>query len=84
VVAVSLKNELLRRLVVEHGCGEGDALVSDRSFLVKAVKLMRGRALLDGRERVEPGDLDVLRWMTTFRLPEPVHALMPELIAALV
>ena len=73
--------ELLRRLVVDHGCDESHALLTDRSFLVKAVKLLRGEALLCGRNRVAPEDLGVLALMTTFRLPEPVHAALPELIA---
>ena len=51
-----------------------------RSFLVKAVKLLRGRALLAGRERVEREDLGVLSTMTTFRVPEEVHEKVPELI----
>jgi MoxR-like ATPase len=74
--------ELLRRLVVDHGCGEASALLTDRSFLVKSVKLLRGQALLGGRERVLPEDLQVLSLMTTFRVPEEVHAAVPELIAS--
>ena len=70
-----------RTLVLEHGCDESHALLTDRSFAVKAVKLLRGRALLAGRARVEPADLDVLRWMTTFRVPEEVHEKVPEVIA---
>jgi MoxR-like ATPase len=74
--------ELLRRLVVEHGCDESNALLTDRSFLVKAVKLIRAQALLAGRERALPEDLHVLAWMTTFRIPEEVHARIGELISA--
>jgi MoxR-like ATPase len=75
--------ELLRRLVVEHGCDESRALLTDRSFLVKAVKLVRAQALLAGRERALPEDLHVLEFMTTFRVPEDVHAALPELIGSL-
>jgi hypothetical protein len=74
--------ELLRRLVVEQGCDEAHALLTDRSFLVKAVKLIRAQALLAGRERAAPEDLQVLAWMTTFRIPEEVHARIGELISA--
>jgi MoxR-like ATPase len=74
--------ELLRRLVVDHGCGEASALLTDRSFLVKSVKLLRGQALLCARERVLAEDLQVLSLMTTFRVPEEVHAAVPELIAS--
>jgi MoxR-like ATPase len=72
--------EFLRRLVVDYDCDETNSLLTDRSFLVKAVKLLRGRALLGGRKRVEPGDLSVLTLMTTFRVPEEVHQKVPELI----
>jgi MoxR-like ATPase len=70
-----------RALVVEYDCDEENSLLTDRSFLVKAIKLLRGRALLAGRDGVEPEDLDVLRWMTTFRVPPEVHEKVPELIA---
>jgi MoxR-like ATPase len=73
--------ELLRRLVVDHGCDESRALLTDRSFLVKAVKLLRGRALLAGRAQVAAEDLHVLELMTTFRVPDEVHAALPEIIA---
>jgi len=72
--------ELLRRLVVDYDCNETNSLLTDRSFLVKAVKLLRGRALLAGRSRVERGDLAVLSLMTTFRVPEEVAAKVPALI----
>ncbi len=76
--------EILQVLVVEYGCNETNSLLTDRSFLVKAVKLLQGRAALAGRERVELADLDVLRWMTTFRVAEEVHEKVPELIARVV
>ena len=72
---------ILRVLVVDYACGESNSLLTDRSFLVKAIKLLRGRALLAGRERVELADLEVLRWMTTFRVPPEVHEKLPEVIA---
>ncbi len=72
--------EFLRRLVVDYDCDETNSLLTDRSFLVKAIKLLRGRALLAGRARVERGDLAVLSQMTTFRVPEEVQAKVPELL----
>ena len=72
--------EVLRRLVREHGCGEPGALLTDRSFLVKAVKLLRGRALLAGRRRAGAEDLAVLEWMTLFRIPEPAQRALPGLL----
>jgi MoxR-like ATPase len=72
--------EIYQTLVLDYGCDETNSLLTDRSFLVKAVKLLRGRALLAGREEVGSDDLDVLRWMTTFRVPEEVHEKIPEII----
>jgi len=64
---------VLRDLV--EACGPDDAaLLSDRTFLVKALELMRGRAILHAREVVALEDLCVLEWMTTFRVPAEVHA----------
>jgi MoxR-like ATPase len=72
--------EFLRRLVVDYDCDETNSLLTDRSFLVKAVKLLRGNALLSGRQRVERGDFAVLSQMTTFRVPEEVQAKVPALL----
>lgn len=72
--------EVLRALVTEHGCSESNALLTDRTFLVKAVKLVRARALLAGRAAATAADLDVLRWMTTFRVPREVHEKLPDLL----
>ena len=72
--------EFLRRLVVDYACDETNSLLTDRSFLVKAVKLLRGRALLAGRQHVSAEDMTVLQWMTTFRVPEEVHEKVPELL----
>ncbi len=72
--------EVCRTLVTDYDCNETNSLLTDRSFLVKAVKLLRGRSLLAGRDTAELEDLAVLRWMTTFRVPEEVHEKIPELI----
>jgi MoxR-like ATPase len=70
----------LRILRAEYDCDETNSLLTDRTFLVKAVKLLRGCALLTGRPSVERADLRVLAWMTTFRVPEEVHEKVPELL----
>jgi MoxR-like ATPase len=72
---------VLRTLVEEHGLTDENSLLTDRTFLVKALKLLRGRALLAGRKQVEREDLAVLEWMTTFRVPPEVHARVPELLS---
>jgi MoxR-like ATPase len=73
--------EALRILRAEYGCDEASSLLTDRTFLVKAVKLLRGHAWLAGRSAVESADLSVLRWLTTFRVPEEVHEKIDEIIA---
>ena len=65
--------ELLRRLVETHGCNERNSFLTDRTFLVKAPRIMQAAALLDGRNLVIPEDLRVLRYMTTYRVPPNVH-----------
>lgn len=72
--------DIFRALVVDHGCDETNSLLTDRSFLVKSIKLLRGRALIFDRNVVELEDLDVLNWMTTFRVPDDVHSKLPEII----
>ena len=72
--------EFLRALVLEYQCDETNSLLTDRSFLVKAVKMIRGRAALDGRSDATVDDLQVLEWMTTFRVPTEVHEVVPNLI----
>ncbi len=82
-VPESVKDALIdvcRTLAVDYDCDETNSLLTDRSFLVKAVKLLRGRALVAGREEVAPSDLAVLEWMTTFRVPPEVHAKMGDVI----
>ncbi len=82
-VPESVKDALLdvfRALVLDHGCNETNSLLTDRSFLVKSIKLLRGRAVLSGRDQVGLEDLEVLRWMTTFRIPEDVHEKFPEIL----
>jgi MoxR-like ATPase len=72
--------EVYRILVFDYDCNDSNSLLTDRSFLVKAIKLLRGRALLRGSDRVTLEDLDVLRWMTTFRVPETVADQVPEIV----
>jgi len=71
---------VLRRLVVDHECDDANSLLTDRTFLVKVIHLLRGSALMAGRNRVALEDLEVLVWMTTFRLPAEVHARLPEVL----
>lgn len=84
VVPDAVKDAILdffRTLVIDYGCTETRALLTDRTFLVKAMKILRGRALLGGRASVAGRDLAVMAWMTTFRVPPEVQEKVPELLA---
>ncbi len=72
--------DVLRTLVLEFECNETNSLLTDRTFLVKAVKILRGTALLAGRDTVELADLAALSWMTTFRVPPEAHEALPRVI----
>ena len=73
--------KLLQVLRNEYGCTEDNALLTDRTFLVKAVTIMKANAISKGRHICEPMDLTVLRYMTTFRVPHHVHAQIDAIIA---
>jgi len=77
VVPGSVRRLLLRvleELVMRHGVCQKNSLLTDRTFLVKALRVMRARAVLHGRRECIPEDLKVLQYLTTFRVPEAVHA----------
>lgn len=72
--------DILRTLVLEFECDETNSLLTDRTFLVKAIKVLRGAALLAGRNAVDLPDLAALSWMTTFRVPAEAHEALPRII----
>lgn len=72
--------ELLTKFVNQFKLDPTNSLITDRSFLVKAVKILKAHALMHGRMTVQPDDLQVLTYMTTFRVPEEVDKNMPALI----
>lgn len=72
--------DLLTRLVNQHKLDPTNSLITDRSFLVKTIKILKAKALLDGRLQVVPDDLIVLTFLTSFRVPEELDANMPALI----
>ena len=71
---------VLRTLVEDHGLDDTNALLSDRTFLVNAVRVIKANALVEGRSACEPGDLHALALMTAFRIPAPLHDAMPQLV----
>ena len=73
--------DLLSRFVNQFKLDHTNSLITDRSFLVKTVKVLKASALLAGRSEVVPDDLNTLSFMTTFRVPEEVNRSMPALVA---
>lgn len=74
--------EVLGVLVRDHGLGQAHpALLTDRTFLVKAPRIMRAHAMLEGRQQCTEEDLYVLRLLTRFRVPQPVHDRITDIIS---
>ncbi|MCZ6730269.1 MAG: MoxR family ATPase [SAR324 cluster bacterium] len=73
--------DLLSRFVNQFKLDHTNSLITDRSFLVKTVKVLKANALLAGRIEVVPDDLNILSFLTTFRVPEEVDRSMPALVA---
>ncbi|CAK9010762.1 ER lumen protein-retaining receptor [Durusdinium trenchii] len=71
---------LLRVLRNDYNLDESNSLLSDRAFLVKAVRILKANAVLSGRYFCEPEDLRVLRFLTTFRVPAHVHEQIEDII----
>ena len=73
----------LGRLVEDFHLDEKNSLLTDRTFLVKAVRILKAKAVLDGREQVIPKDLSVLKYMLTFRVPDEVYHNIEEILTEL-
>ncbi|HEX9841927.1 MAG TPA: MoxR family ATPase [bacterium] len=73
--------DLLTRFVNQFKLDSTNSLITDRSFLVKTIKVLKAQALLEGRMQVMPQDLHALTYLTTFRVPEEIDRNMPNLIA---
>ena len=73
--------DLLTRFVNQFKLDSTNSLITDRSFLVKTIKVLKAHALLEGRMQVVPQDLHALTFLTAFRVPEEIDRNMPNLIA---
>ncbi len=87
VPQVDLTNEvkelllaLLNVLLNDYNLNESNSLLTDRTFLVKAVKILKSKAVLEGRTHCIPEDLFVMKYITTFRIPEELHKRLEEII----
>lgn len=83
VAVKQLLLEFLNVLQNDYGCDETNSLLTDRTFLVKAVKILKAKAVLEGRDHCVPEDLFVLKYLTTFRVPEEVHNRIEDIIREL-
>ncbi|MXW43675.1 MAG: AAA domain-containing protein, partial [Candidatus Dadabacteria bacterium] len=71
-------------MIEDFGLNETNSLITDRTFFVKALKLIRSHALLNEREVCSREDLDVLRYMTAFRVPPDVYEQMDNILRNIV
>ncbi len=74
----------LEHLVVNFHLNETNSLLTDRTFLVKAIRILKAKAVLEGRKEVVPQDLSVLSYLTTFRVPPEVGMRLDEILMDLV
>lgn len=72
--------DLLSRFVNQFKLDPTNSLITDRSFLVKMIKILKAHALMEGRMKVTPDDLSVITYLTAFRVPEEINRNMPTLI----
>ena len=59
-------------LVEDQRLNESNSVISDRTFLVKSLKLIKANAVIDGRDEANISDLKVLRFLLPFRVPEEI------------
>jgi MoxR-like ATPase len=75
---------LLEHLVTNFHLNETNSLLTDRTFLVKAVNILKAKAILEGRTEVIPSDLSVLKYLMTFRVPPDVAQRLDEMLVDLI
>lgn len=70
-------------LVEDFGLNETNSLISDRTFFVKSLKIIRAHAILSNRDTCTLDDLQALKYMTVFRIPEDVFDRIDEILESL-
>lgn len=63
-----------------YNCNVKNSLLTDRTMLVKAPRMIKAMALLNGRGEAISDDLRVLKYMLTFRVPEEVYENLDEIL----
>ena len=71
---------VLQHLVVIGGLDHNNSILSDRTFLVNALKIIKANAILNGRDRCNMEDLYRLNMLTTFRVPMEAHEQIDDVI----
>lgn len=67
-------------LIEDYGLNESNSLISDRTFFVKSLKIIRSHALISNRESCTLEDLNALKYMTAFRVPEDVYDQLDDIL----
>ena len=67
-------------LIEDFGLNETNSLISDRTFFVKSLKIFRAHALLSNRDVCTIDDLNALKYMTAFRIPEDVFEQLDDIL----
>lgn len=76
----NLLKTFVMTLIDKYGLNETNSLISDRTFFVKSLKIIKSHALLYDRKSCIPEDLRALRYMTAFRVPEEIYAMIDQII----
>jgi len=67
-------------LIEDYGLNESNSLISDRTFFVKSLKIIRAHALISGRDVCTMEDLQALKYMTAFRIPEDIYDQLDDIL----
>ena len=77
---IDLYRDFLDALVNKFGCTPENSLLTDRTMLVKVPRMIKALALMEGRTRAAAGDLRVLKYILTFRVPEHVYNMLDDIL----
>lgn len=72
--------DFVTTMIEDYGLNESNSLITDRTFFVKSLKIIRSHALLRGRTNCTLDDLYALKYMTAFRVPEEIFLKIDEIL----
>jgi len=70
-------------LVEDQRLNESNSVISDRTFLVKSIKIIKANAILNGRDAADLSDLKALKFLLAFRIPEELYELAQQKLEAI-